>query len=200
MISGLSFSSSALSMPGTVVPTPRNPDTSGSTGTDLSGDSVSLSATAQSAVGQPETTHQYNQVELNCIRAGEIEDPQQPGLWRYSDGRVAAMECDKILTASDRKLVESINGGKLDGGNPDVSNLITTIANERVYGSLKGNITPAYIQGLISGQKRDAALNQQQAAAAYAAGDLVKARAFASQGPSISYDVLDQALASLTTS
>lgn len=104
------------------------------------------------------------------------------------------------LTTDDKALVLAATGG------PDVvgahgvhmvNQLAVTIALDRSMGNLTGPVTASYLERLRSSEQQTVALNQQGAASYMACGGFDQARSMASQGPGISFDVLDKALAYL---
>jgi len=118
----------------------------------------------------------------------------RPGVYISSDG-LQVVKLDEALTPADKKLIESLNGGSLDGGSQSVEYLKGDIALSRVYGMLNGPVTATYISSLMQEETQTSHLNTQNAASAQAQGNDVASQAYAAyETPSISMNVLQNAL------
>lgn len=104
------------------------------------------------------------------------------------------------LTPDDKNLVIAATGG-LDlvapNGTHQINTLAMRIALDRAVGNLNGPVTASYLENAKNQERQTLALNRQQAGNLFAAGDATAGKALASQGPAISFDVIDKALAFL---
>ncbi len=154
--------------------------------------SAGLSA-LESLGTHPTTARPRTSAEFPPISPETLTPTGQPGVYTSSDG-TQVIKRDEVLTASDKTLISALNGGRLDGGSSSVSNLKTDLALGRANGTLKGDVTPSYITGLMQQEKETSALNGQQASLYAQERSTRAAQAYASSTDPISMDVLQNAL------
>lgn len=120
----------------------------------------------------------------------------RPGVYVGFDGSTN-VNINDALTSRDKELVIAATGGlSLIGpnGTHQINYLAMQIAMDRAIGNLDGPVTTSYLNNIISSERRDLVLNQQQADSLISAGDIASANALRGMGSDISFDVLDRAL------
>lgn len=154
--------------------------------------STPLSPTSKTA--QDQNDFSADRDSVNISSAGEfLTSAQGP------DGN-RGFNIDDSLTPEDKQLVTAATGA-LDlaapNGTHEINTLAMQIALDRQTGNLTGPVTALYLNGLKNSEMQTLSLDGQYAATSVAGGNQNQAEALASQGPAISFDVFDRALAFL---